>query len=94
MTSNNNMDSYNKLEKLEEKKKLELQLLKINYELSAKKNYKKKNVIIDDKNIKEIEKEFMKLSNKFYTFEEKMKKNFIVKNKLNKTEFNKNEKML
>jgi hypothetical protein len=36
----------------------------------------------------------MKLSNKFYTFEEKMKKNFIVKNKLNKTEFNKNEKML
>ena len=35
MTSNNNMDSYNKLEKLEEKKKLELQLLKINYELSS-----------------------------------------------------------
>ena len=35
----------------------------------------------------------MKLSNKFYTFEEKMKKNFIVKNKLNKTEFNKNKKM-
>ena len=31
-------------------------------------------VIIDDKNIKEMEKEFMKLSNKFYTFEEKMKK--------------------
>ena len=36
----------------------------------------------------------MKLSNKFHTFEEKMKKNFIVKNKLNKNEFNKNEKML
>ena len=36
----------------------------------------------------------MKLSNKFYTFEEKMKKNFIVKNKLIKNEFNKNEKML
>ena len=52
------------------------------------------NVIIDDKNIKEIEKEFMKLSNKFYTFEEKMKRNFIVKNNLNRTEFNKNEKML
>jgi len=107
MTSNNNMGSHNKLEKLEEKKKLELQLLKINYELSAKEITRKKNVIIDDKNIKEIEnviiddknikeieKEFMKLSNKFYTFEEKMKKNFIVKNKLNKTEFNKNEKML
>ena len=36
----------------------------------------------------------MKLSNKFYTFEEKMKKFFIVKNKLNKNELNKNEKML
>ena len=36
----------------------------------------------------------MKLSNKCYTFEENMKKKFIVKNKLNKTEFNKNEKML
>ena len=36
----------------------------------------------------------MKLSNKFYTFEEKMKKNFIVKNKLNENELNKNEKML
>ena len=52
------MGSNNKLEKLEEKKKLELQLLKINYDLSSneitiKKN---KNVIIDDKNIKEIEK--------------------------------------
>ena len=35
MTSNNNMGSYNKLEKLEEKKKLELQLLKINYDLSS-----------------------------------------------------------
>ena len=35
----------------------------------------------------------MKLSNKCYTFEEKMKKK-LVKNKLNKTEFNKNEKML
>ena len=34
MTSNN-MGSQNKLEKLEEKKKLELQLLKINYDLSA-----------------------------------------------------------
>ena len=69
MTSNNNMDSYNKLEKLEEKKKLELHFLKIKYELSSnevtiKKNEKviiddknitiKKNVIIDDKNIKEI----------------------------------------
>ena len=36
----------------------------------------------------------MKLSNKFHTFDEKMKKNFIVKNNLNRTEFNKNEKML
>ena len=36
----------------------------------------------------------MKLSKKIYTFEEKMKKNFIVKNKLNKNEFNENEKML
>ena len=89
MTSNNNMGSQNKLEKLEEKKKLELQLLKINYELSAKEI---ENVIIDDKNIKEIEKEFMKLSNKFYTFEGNIKKKFIVKNKLNKREFNKNEK--
>ena len=89
------MGSYNKLEKLEEKKKLELQLLKINYDLSSNEiAIKNENVIIDDKNIKEIEKEFMKLSNNFYTFEEKMKKNFIVKNKLNKTEFNKNEKML
>ena len=35
MTSNNNMGSYNKLEKLEEKKKLEPQLLKINYDLSS-----------------------------------------------------------
>ena len=34
----------------------------------------------------------MKLSNKFYTFEEKMKKNFIVKNQLNKNELNKKEK--
>ena len=38
-----------------------------------KKLLKNENVIIDDKNIKEIEKEFMKLSNKCYTFEEKMK---------------------
>ena len=76
MTSNNNMGSHNKLEKLEEKNKLELQLLKINYDLSSNEITIKKNksVIIDDKNIKEIEKEFMKLSNKFYTFEEKMKK--------------------
>ena len=29
------MGSHNKLERLEEKKKLELQLLKINYDLSA-----------------------------------------------------------
>ena len=36
----------------------------------------------------------MKLSNKCYTFEENMKKKFIVKNKLNENEFNKNEKML
>ena len=36
----------------------------------------------------------MKLSNKFYTFEEKMKKKLYCKNKLNKNEFNKNEKML
>ena len=40
MTSNNNMSSQNKLDKLEEKKKLELQLLKINYELSAISNQK------------------------------------------------------
>ena len=70
------------------KKKLELQLFKINSDLSSNevtikknekviiddKNITKKNVIIDDKNIKEIEKEFMKLSNKCYTFEEEMKK--------------------
>ena len=54
MISNNNMGSYNKLDKLEEKKKLELQHLKINYELSAKEITRKKNVIIDDKNIKKI----------------------------------------
>ena len=111
MTSNNNMGSYNKLEKLEEKKELELQFLKIKYELSANevtiiknekvtidgKNItikKNKNVIIDYKNIKEIEKEFVKLLNKCYTFGENMKKKFIVKNRLNRTEFNKNEKML
>ena len=35
MTSNINMGSHDKLEKLEEKKKLELQLLKINYDLSS-----------------------------------------------------------
>ena len=35
MISNNNMGSHNKLEKLEEKKKLELQLLKRNYDLSS-----------------------------------------------------------
>ena len=53
MTSNNNMGSYNKLEKLEEKKKLELQLLKINYDLSSNEVtiIKMKKVIIDDKNI-------------------------------------------
>ena len=75
------MGSHNKLEKLEEKKKLELQLLKINYDLSSNEITIKKNksVIIDDKNIKEIEKEFMKLSNKFYTFEEKMKKTLLLK---------------
>ena len=42
MTSNNNMGSNNKFEKLEEKKNLELQLLKINYGLSAKKITRKK----------------------------------------------------
>ena len=42
MTSNNNMDSYNKLEKLEQKQKLELKLLKINYDLSAKEIARKK----------------------------------------------------
>ena len=59
MISNNNMGSHNKLEKLEEKKKLELQLLKINYDLSSNEITRKKNekVIIDDKNIKEIEEE-------------------------------------
>ena len=35
MISKNNMDSHNKLEKLEEKKKFELQLLKIYYDLSS-----------------------------------------------------------
>ena len=94
MISSNNMDSHNKIEKLEEKKKLELQLLKINYDLSSNEITIKKNenVIIDDRNIKEIEKQFMKLSNKFYTFEEKMKKNFIVKNNLDRNELNKNQK--
>ena len=42
MTSNNNMDSNNKIEKFETKKKLELQLLKINYELSSKEITRKK----------------------------------------------------
>ena len=40
------MDSHNKIEKLEEKKKYVLQLLKINYELSTPE-------IINDKHIKE-----------------------------------------
>ena len=35
MISNNNMGSHKKLEKLEEKNKSELQLLKINYDLSS-----------------------------------------------------------
>ena len=75
------MGSHNKLEKLEEKKKLELQLLKyIMIYHQTKLQQKNENAIIDDKNIKEIEKEFMKLSNKFYTFEEIMKQNFFVKN--------------
>ena len=55
MISNNNMGSHDKLEKLEEIKKLELQLLKINYDLSSNEiTIKNENVIIDDKNIKEI----------------------------------------
>ena len=45
------MGSYNKIEKLEEKKKLELQFLKIKYELSANEITRKKNVLIGDKNI-------------------------------------------
>ena len=46
------MGSYNKLEKLEEKKKLELQLLKINYDLSSNEvTIKNEKVIIDNKNI-------------------------------------------
>ena len=53
MISNNNMGGHNKIEKLEEKKKLELQILKINYDSSANETTIKKNekVIIDDKNI-------------------------------------------
>ena len=58
------MGSHNKLEKLEEKKKLELQLLKINYDLSTEES-------LNDKTIKLKEKELHKLLNKF---EEKMKK--------------------
>ena len=54
------MDSHNKIEKLEEKKKLELQLLKINYELSTPE-------ILVDKTIKLKEKELHKLlSKQFY----------------------------
>ena len=44
MTSNNNMGSQNKLEKLEEKKKLELQLLKINYDLSTEESLNDKTI--------------------------------------------------
>ena len=55
MISKNNMGSHNKLEKLEQKKKLELQLLKTNYDLSSNEITKKnEKVIINDKNIKEI----------------------------------------
>ena len=42
MISNNNKDSHNKLEKLEQKKKIELQLLKINYEVSTREIARKK----------------------------------------------------
>ena len=79
MIYNNNMDSHNKLEKLEEKKKYVLQLLKINYDLSTEE-------ILDDKTIKLKEKELHKLLNKLYIFQEKMKNKYKtdVENKLNK----------
>ena len=44
MISNNNMDSHNKIEELEEKKKYVLQLLEINYDLSTEES-------LDDKTI-------------------------------------------
>ena len=79
MISNNNMDSHNKIEKLEEKKKCELQLLKINYDLSTEES-------LNDKTIKLKEKELHKLLNKQYKFEGEMKNKYKidVENKLNK----------
>ena len=46
MISNHNMGSHNKLEKLEEKNKLELQLLKINYDLSTEESLNDKTIKI------------------------------------------------
>ena len=90
----NNTDSHNKIEKLEEKKKLELQLLRINYELTIpeilvdkhiKEKGKEKELL---KTIKEKENELHKLLNKQYTFEEKIKNKYKidVENKLSKYE--------
>ena len=75
------MDSHNKIEKLEEKKKYVLQLLKINYDLSTEES-------LNDKTIKLKEKELHKLLNKQYNFEEKMKNKYKtdVENKLNNYE--------
>ena len=61
MISNNNMGCHNKLAKLEEKKKLELQLLKINYDLSTEE-------CLNDKTIKLKEKELHKLLNKQFIY--------------------------
>ena len=58
------MGSHNKIEKLEEKKKYVLQLLKINYDLSTEES-------LDDKTINQKEKELHKLLNKQCNFEEK-----------------------
>ena len=93
------MDSHNKIEKLEEKKKLKLQLLKINYELSTpeilvdkhikekgEEKWKEKGKKKEKKlpkTIKEKENELHKLLNKQYYFEERIKTNIKLMLKIN-----------
>ena len=86
MISSNNMDSHNKIEKLEEKKKYVLQLLKINYDLSTEES-------LNDKTIKLKENELHKLLNKQCNFEGKMKNKYKsdVESKLHKYEENRYE---
>ena len=98
MISYNNMDSHNKTEKLEEKKKLEPQLLKINYELSTpeifvdkhikekgkeKEKKKKKEKKEMPKTIKEKENELHRLLNKQCNFEKRMKNKYKLMVKIN-----------